>query len=84
MKTFLYTFLTVMAALAVSPSFGQSPEGVPGVSVSDLKMSRAGSLLTVSMELDLSRLDVESNRAVILTPLVTGQGDSLELPSVPL
>ena len=37
MKTFLYTFLTVMAALAVSPSFGQSPEGVPGVSVSDLK-----------------------------------------------
>lgn len=82
MKTFLYTFLTVMAALAVSPSFGQSPEGVPGVSVSDLKMSRAGSLLTVSMELDLSRLDVESNRAVILTPLVTGQGDSLELPSV--
>ena len=45
-------------------------------------MSRSGDALTVSMDIDMSQLDVESNRAVILTPWVAAQGDSVELPSV--
>ena len=82
MKRFLYIIIGVVA-LASSPAYGQkAAAGVPGVSVGNLKMSRSGSLLTVGMDIDMSQLRVESNRAVILTPCVVAQGDSVELPSV--
>ena len=82
MKRFLYIIIGVVG-LASSPAYGQkAAAGVPGVSVGNLKMSRSSSLLTVSMDIDMSQLRVESNRAVILTPCVVAQGDSVELPSV--
>jgi len=55
---------------------------VDGVSVDGLKMEHNGRFFTVDMHLNLSDLDVEGNRAVLLTPrLVNGQ-DSVDLPSV--
>ena len=54
----------------------------PGVSVSRFKMERNGKYLSVEMEMDLTGLEVESNRAVLLTPRLVNGTDSLDLPSV--
>lgn len=38
--------------------------------------------MTVDMTLDLSKLEVKSNRAFLLTPRLIGQQDTLDLPAV--
>lgn len=53
-----------------------------GVSVENVKMDRNGKYLTVGMDMNLSGLEVESNRAVLLTPCIVNKGDSLDLPAV--
>ena len=46
---------------------------VDDVSVENLRIERNGKYITIDMLLDLSRLDVDNNRAVLLTPwLVNG------------
>lgn len=55
---------------------------VDGVSVGDLKMERNGAYLTVDMTLGLKGLDVDGNRAVLLTPRLVNGSDSLDLPSI--
>ena len=41
-----------------------------------------GKYLTVKMNLDLNKLDVDANRAVLLTPRLVNGTDSLDLPAV--
>lgn len=55
---------------------------VDGVSVSGLEMERNGEYLVVGMTLDLRGLEVDGNRAVLLTPRLVNGTDSLDLPSV--
>lgn len=55
---------------------------IPGVSVENLKIERDGRYLTVEMEVDLTALDVDANRAVLLTPRLVNGSDSLNLPSI--
>lgn len=55
---------------------------VDGVAVSDFKMERNGGYMAVDMMLDLSDLDIESNRAVLLTPRLVNGTDSLDLPAI--
>ena len=55
---------------------------VDGVSVDDLKIERNGGYMAVDMTLGLKDLDVDGNRAVLLTPRLVNGGDSLDLPSV--
>lgn len=55
---------------------------VDGVSVGDLKIERNGGYMAVDMTLGLKELDVDGNRAVLLTPRLVNGGDSLDLPSV--
>lgn len=55
---------------------------VDGVSVGDLKIERNGGYMAVDMTLGLKDLDVDGNRAVLLTPRLVNGGDSLDLPSV--
>lgn len=55
---------------------------VDGVSVGDLKMERNGGYMVVDMTLDLKGLDVDGNRAVLLTPRLVNGKDSLDLQSV--
>lgn len=81
MKNLLY-MIGVLAFAASSACGQERAGGVPGVSVGNLDMSRDGSMLAVSMDMDMSGLDVESGRAVILTPCVVAGGDSVLLPSV--
>jgi len=55
---------------------------VDGVSVNNFKMEHNGQYMTVDMTLNLTDLNVGSNRAVLLTPRLVNGTDSLELPSV--
>lgn len=55
---------------------------VDGVTVVGVKTERNGGYIAVDMTLDLKMLDVDVNRAVLLTPRLTNGQDSLDLPSV--
>lgn len=57
-------------------------EITPGVSITKFSMDREGKYLAVDMEMDIDSLEVESNRAVLLTPRLVNGTDSLDLPSV--
>ena len=57
-------------------------DSIPGVSVRKAGMEREGRFLNVRMDVDMSGMDVESNRAVLLTPRLVNGGDSLDLPSM--
>lgn len=59
-----------------------SAQSVDGVGVSGLDIERNGKYISVDMNMDISSLDVESNRAVLLTPCLVNGNDSVELPSV--
>lgn len=67
------TVFLLSLLLGISPSL--RAQEIDGVSVGNLKMDRNGEYLSVKMDIGLSKLDVESNRAVLLTPrLVNGPG----------
>ena len=53
-----------------------------GVSIKSFNINREGKYLTVKMNLDLNKLDVDANRAVLLTPRLVNGTDSLDLPAV--
>lgn len=55
---------------------------VDGVSVDDLKIERNGEYMVVDMKLNLKELDVDGNRAVLLTPRLVNGNDSLDMQSV--
>lgn len=59
-----------------------SKDITPGVSIEHFHMNREGKYLAVEMNLDLRKLDVDANRAVLLTPRLVNGTDSLDLPSV--
>lgn len=54
----------------------------PGVSIEEFHMNREGRYLAIKMNLDINELDVDANRAVLLTPRLVSGTDSLDLPSV--
>ena len=54
----------------------------PGVSIENFNMNREGKYLAVEMKLDLNKLDVDANRAVLLTPRLVNGADSLDLPAI--
>lgn len=57
-------------------------QNVDGFKVDNLEMKRKGEYMGVKMNVDLSSLDVASNRAVLFTPVIVNGKDSLELSSV--
>ncbi len=72
-------FVTTIMAVAAAQT---TTSIIPGVSVENFNINRNGKYLTVTMDIDLSKLDVSSNRAVLLTPRLANGADSLDLPSV--
>ena len=73
-------FITI--ALLGSASAVEAQSVVDGVSVDGFKMERNGRYISVDMTLKLSALEVDGNRAVLLTPRLVNGADSLDLPSV--
>lgn len=56
--------------------------GVDGVGIDSLRMTRNGRYLTVDMMMNLTGLKVDGNRAVLLTPRLVNDTDSIDLPSI--
>ena len=55
------------------------------VRIEDLRMERNGNYLTIQMNVVLTGMKIESNRAVLLTPSIMQEGtDTLALPSIGL
>ena len=52
------------------------------VAVKKLDVARNEGNLFVTMDLDLTALDLKSNHEIVLTPTLTGIKDTLELPQV--
>ena len=74
---------TLLGMTGMSEAVAQDTKDIlPGVSVENFNMNRNGKYLTVTMDIDLSELDVNSNRAVLLTPRLVNGTDSLDLPAI--
>ena len=78
--------LHISAAIILGLSAGTSAaetRTIPvGVSVDHASLQRHGDYMNVDLSLDLSKLRVESNRAVLLTPSIINGSDTLKLPAV--
>ena len=83
MKRMIFILATLFGMTGMSEAVAQDTKDIlPGVSVENFNMNRNGKYLTVTMDIDLSELDVNSNRAVLLTPRLANGTDSLDLPSI--
>ena len=83
MKRTIFIMSALLGIGAMQEMAAQSKKSIlPDVSVENFSMSREGKYLNVAMDVDLSELDVNSNRAVLLTPRLVNGNDSLEFPSV--
>ncbi len=83
MKRILFLFIILLTALAGKPSAAWAQtEIVPGVVVDSAGMERSADYLSATIEMDLSGLQVKRNRAVLLTPRIASETDSVELPSI--
>lgn len=83
MKWMLFILVTLLGLVSVPDAVAQDVMNIiPGVSINHFKMERNGKYLTVEMAVDLAALDVEANRAVLLTPRLVNGPDSLDLSSI--
>lgn len=55
---------------------------ITGVVVDSVRYERNGDFMVVDMNFNLSKLNVHSKRAVLLTPRIVAAGDTLNLPSI--
>lgn len=74
--------ISVLAALLGLAAMAEAQTIVDGVSVNGLNMERNGEYMVVDMTMNLSGLDVDGNRAVLLTPRLVNGADSVELASI--
>lgn len=77
MKRHILFWLALLGAALLRAQ--ETPEGV---TVENLQVARNGEYMVVDMEVVLSGLEVSGDRAVLLTPVLKGDGQSLDLPSV--
>ncbi|MDE6216111.1 DUF3868 domain-containing protein [Bacteroides sp.] len=83
MKRMIFILTALIGLGCVSGTMAQDIKSiVPGVSITHFKMERNGKYLTTEMIVDLAALDVESNRAVLLTPRLVNGTDSCDLPAI--
>ncbi|MDE6692451.1 MAG: DUF3868 domain-containing protein, partial [Muribaculaceae bacterium] len=53
------------------------------VVIDSLDFDRHGDFMVVDMDINLRKMDVKSNRAQVITPLIVSEkGDTVQLPSV--
>lgn len=83
MKRTIFILAALLELGSMSEVVAQDVKDItPGVSINHFKMERNGKYLTVEIGVNLTALDVEANRAVLLTPRLINGTDSLDLPSV--
>lgn len=79
--TAMKKILFVIAALA-SFMTGAQAQKISDVAVSDLKVLKDGDEMNITMNIDLSQLDVKNRRSVHLLPVIKNGADSLDLAPV--
>lgn len=86
MKKTLYLLSALSGMIAVAEAQTaidmRKQDIVDGVSVKNLRMERNGRYITIDMLWDLSGLEVDANRAVLLTPWLVNNNDSIDLQSI--
>ena len=83
MKRMIFILAALLGMGNMSEAVAQNVKDVtPGVCIEDFNMNREGKYLSVEMKLNLNKLDVDANRAVLLTPRLVNGTDSLDLPSI--
>ena len=83
MKRMIFTLAILLGIGNMSVAVAQNTENIiPGISIGNFNMNRSGKYFTVEMNVDLTALDVDANRAVLLTPRLVNGADSLDLPSI--
>ena len=60
----------------------QDAQELPGVTVENPTMTRNASLMSISMDLNLSELDLRNNQSVVLVPVIVNGEQEQELPAV--
>lgn len=70
-----------ISTLFVTSMFAQA-NMITGVRVDSVDFDHRGDYMEVDMIFDLSKLDVSSNRAVLLTPMFATPNDTISLPSI--
>lgn len=83
MKRTIFILATLLGIGNMLKTVAQNTKDITlGVSIKNFNINREGKYLTVKMNLDLNKLDVDANRAVLLTPRLVNGTDSLDLPAV--
>ena len=83
MKRTIFILATLLGIGNVLKTVAQNTKDITlGVSIKSFNINREGKYLTVKMNLDLNKLDVDANRAVLLPPRLVNGTDSLDLPAV--
>lgn len=83
MKRTIFILAALMGVGLMREGWAQEAGNIlPDVSVSRLRMERSDKYFSVKMDIDMRRLHVDANRAVLLTPRLVHGGDSLDLPAV--
>lgn len=73
----------LLGTVCMQETAAQNAKGItPGVSIENFNMEHEGKFLAVEMMMNLNELDVDANRAVLLTPRLVNGADSIDLPSV--
>ncbi len=79
MKYSVKHIILPVAALCALPSLAQQ---LASVTTDNVLLERNGKYLSVDMDVDVSQLDVRSDRAVVFTPWLVGSKDSIVLKSI--
>lgn len=77
MKRYMMILMTLAGMMSMAHA-----QGVDGAKVDRSSMERSGDYMAVNMNIDLTALDVESKRVVLLTPVIVNGDNQVELPSV--
>lgn len=77
MKHYILSIFALFAFAGIAQA-----QNVEGLNVSDLAMNRDNDYMTVNLQFDLSDLHVNGNRAMLYTPRIVGDKDSVDLYSI--
>lgn len=83
MKRTIFILAALLGMGNVLEAVAQKTKDItPDVFIENFNMTREGKYLAVEMKLNLNKLDVDANRAVLFTPRLVNGSDSLDLPSI--
>ena len=81
----LFIILAAMAlgqAVMTAQTVQAPQEAFNGITISNAEIDRNADNMMVNMDMDMSKFNVPSNKAVLLTPYVVKDGDRVGMPSL--